>query len=338
MTEVITQDKISAIIEKKYKTKDIYVPGQLVANEDRVVVSLSPKLDIILNGGIPEGCWVTLTGKPKCGKTTLALHYAAKCQRPEYGGREIYYLDIERRLKKMNLTGIPGLDLNKFHVIRSTKENILSAQDFLGIGEDILRNVPRCVLIVDSYSALSHANEQQAEIGTPVLGMGAYQLLAQFCRQMSAVVPVMDSNIVGITHIMANIGAFGNAAKTTEKGGNAIVYQGDIKLKAKFHVPWKHGEKQIGQTVTWQCEFSALGAPGQEIESYIRYGYGIDELYELIMCGTDLGLITNKASWYTLDFAPKKDKIQGGENIHGFLTQNPELAKLLHTKVIEIFK
>jgi recombination protein RecA len=329
----MTTEKIDALIKKQYGVSEICVPGELVANEERLVIPLSPKLNIILNGGIPEGTWITFTGKPKSGKTTLALHFAAKVQRPEYGGREVYYLDIERRLKKMNLVGTPGLNLNKFHVIRSTKEKILSAQDFLMLAEHILRTMPHVLIIIDSYSALCHSAEQSADVGTPVLGMGSYTLLAQFCRQMSQVVPVMESNVLGITHIMANIGAMGHASKTTEKGGNAIVYQGDIKLKAKFHSPWKLGStdnaRQIGQIVSWSCEFSALGSPGQEIESYIRYGRGIDELYELISCGLDLGIVEKNGSWYIIN----DQKVQGAENVHRFFLENPKLAKELEDKV-----
>jgi RecA/RadA recombinase len=148
----ITPDKISAMIKKQYGANDIYVPGSEVANEERIIIPLSPKLNIILNGGIPEGTWATFTGKPKSGKTTLALHFATKVQRPEYGSREVYYFDIERRLKKMNLIGTPGLNLEKFHVIRSTKQKILSAQDFLMIAEHILRTMPHVLIIIDSYS------------------------------------------------------------------------------------------------------------------------------------------------------------------------------------------
>jgi recombination protein RecA len=332
-------DPISDHILEQYGIDDIYVAGEHVANERKIIIPISPKINLITSGGMPAGTWMTLTGKPKCGKTTLALHIAAKAQRPEYGEREVFYLDIERRLKQMNLRGTPGLNLAKFHVIRSTKQKILSAQDFLAIAEHILRTIPRCLIIVDSYSALCHAAEQEADIGTPVLGMGTYTLLAQFCRQMSAVVPVMDSNIIGITHIMANIGAFGHAAKTMEKGGNAIIYQGDIKLRAKMFTAWKAGAsenaKQIGQIVSWICDFSALGAPGQEIESYIRYGKGVDELYELIGCAVDFGIITKppKGSWYTVDFLPDKPKIQGVDKMYELFNQNKDAYNELVKRV-----
>ena len=43
-------------------------------------IGVSPALDIALGGGLREGSVVVMTGDPKSGKTTTALHFAAKCQ------------------------------------------------------------------------------------------------------------------------------------------------------------------------------------------------------------------------------------------------------------------
>jgi hypothetical protein len=102
---------------------------------------------------------------------------------------------------------------------------------------------------------------------------------------------------------------------------------------------WKAGAsenaKQIGQIVSWICDFSALGAPGQEIESYIRYGKGVDELYELIGCAVDFGIITKppKGSWYTVDFLPDKPKIQGVDKMYELFNQNKDAYNELVKRV-----
>ena len=60
---------------------DIILTGNAIVDKKGVVITVSPSLDIILNGGIPEGSFVVLTGKPKCGKTTTSLDFAATAQR-----------------------------------------------------------------------------------------------------------------------------------------------------------------------------------------------------------------------------------------------------------------
>jgi RecA/RadA recombinase len=110
---------------KKDFGDEIILSASSVVDKESIVIPVSPALDMILGGGIPEGSFVVLTGQPKCGKTTTSLDFAATAQRPEYGtgsykdGRMVYYLNIEGRLKKRDLEGIPGLNLEKFDVIGS---------------------------------------------------------------------------------------------------------------------------------------------------------------------------------------------------------------------------
>jgi recombination protein RecA len=311
--------------------EDVIVTGDRVLEEEKIIIPISPKLDLITNGGMPEGCWVTLVGKPKSGKTSLALHIAANCQKPEYGEREVYYFDIEGRFKTMNLRGVNHINKEKFYLIRSTKNKIFSAQEFLNMAEKILKTKPHCVVIIDSYSMLSHSKEQAEGTGTSTRGAGGYTLLAQFCRTMSNVVPVMSSNVIGITHLMANVSGYGSPWQ--EKGGNAIGYQVDLKLRVKGVEPWRVGGqetgRQIGQIVKWACEVSALGGPGQEIDGYLRYGKGIDELYELIDMAIDMGLVSKAASWYTLDFLESKEKVQGQEGVYQYLLEHSNSRDIL---------
>ena len=150
--------------------ENIILTGNAIVDRKTIIIPVSPSIDIILNGGIPEGSFVILTGQPKCGKTTTSLDFAATAQKAEYAhssfkdGREVYYLNIEGRLKKRDLEGIPGLNLNKFHVIGSQQGKILHAEEYLQIGEKIINEIPGCVLIIDSYSALCTEAEITSEM------------------------------------------------------------------------------------------------------------------------------------------------------------------------------
>jgi len=305
---------------------DIMLTGNAIVDKKNIVIPVSPSLDIILNGGIPEGSFVVLTGQPKCGKTTTSLDFAATAQKPQYQGvlkepREVYYLNIEGRLKKRDLEGIPGLNLDRFHVIGSQQGKILHAEEYLQIAEKIINEIPGSVLIIDSYSALCTEAEITSEMDKMQRADGA-KLLAKFCRKVANVIPVNKNIVIGITHLMGNPTGYG--AEFKEKSGQAIAYQTDIKLRAKTFKPWllSADSTQIGQEIEWQVICSALGPPGGNITSYIRYGQGVDKYMEAICLASDIGLIHKGGAWYTLIGVTDKPKFQGTEKVRQYLLEN----------------
>jgi recombination protein RecA len=317
---------------------NIILTGNAIIDRKSVIIPISPSLDIVLNGGIPEGSFVVFTGQPKCGKTTSSLDFAATAQRLEYAhssfkdGREVYYLNIEGRLKKRDLEGIPGLDLDRFQVIGSQQGKILHAEEYLQIAEKIINEVPGSVVIIDSYSALCTEAEITSEMDKMQRADGA-KLLAKFCRKVANVIPVNKNIVIGITHLMGNPTGYG--AEFKEKSGQAIAYQTDIKLRAKSFKPWvlSADSNQIGQEIEWQVVCSALGPPGGNITSYIRYGQGIDKYMEAICLASDLGLIHKGGAWYTLTGLPDKPKFQGTEKVRMYLLENETAYKDLVSSI-----
>jgi len=315
--------KIKEDVRKQFGA-DIILNGNSIVDKESVIIPVSPSLDIILNGGVPEGSFVVLTGQPKCGKTTTSLDFAATAQRPEYQGtsktpREVYYLNIEGRLKKRDLEGIPGLDLSRFHVIGSQQGKILHAEEYLQIAERLINELPGSVIIIDSYSALCTEAEITSDMDKMQRADGA-KLLAKFCRKVANVIPVNKNIVIGITHLMGNPTGYG--AEFKEKSGQAIAYQTDIKIRAKSFKPWtlSADSTQIGQEIEWQVICSALGPPGGSITSYLRYGQGIDKHTELINFAVDIGLINKGGAWYTY----KEEKFQGMEKMRQYFVDNPK--------------
>jgi len=328
MTNTIEKDIVKQFGEGVIRS------GASVVDSELLVIPVSPALNLVLGGGIPEGSFITFTGQPKCGKTTTALHFAASCQRTEYGGelapdgRDVYFFNIEGRLKKRDLEGIKGLDLNRFHVIGSEPGRILSAEDYLSIAEKTINNVPGSVVILDSYSALCTEAEITSSMDKMQRADGA-KLLAKFCRKVANVVPVNKNLVMGITHLMGNPTGYG--AEFKEKSGQAVAYQVDVKLRARRFSPWEVSGTQIGQTIDWQVITSSLGPPGGRISSYLRYGEGIDECTELVAIGSDLGLIAKSGAWYRFEFVEEEDKpkFQGAEKCRIELEGNAKSKKKL---------
>ena len=296
------------------------------------VISVGPKLDIALGGGVPEGSLFIMTGPEKVGKTVTALSFCANAQ--EHHKREIYYANIEGRLKKRDLEGISGLSLESklMQIISSTEGNILSAEKYLSIVDNIVHTKPGAVAVVDSFSALSSESELTGNL-EDVQVMTVQKILAKFCRRISNVLPINRVTVVGITHLMANMQKFGRGKAKMEKSGNALKYQVDVKLHGTHAVPIMQGDTQIGQTIHWQIVTSAIGPPGQKVESHIRYGRGIWKEMEIADLLIDFGLVSKAGAWLKL---PNGEKIQGKANLAKYLEENPKEYSAFKSEVFEM--
>lgn len=317
-------------ILKDYE-KAIYNASHIVDNKPSVI-SISPKIDIALGGGVPEGTFFLLTGPPKIGKTTLVLQFCANAQKM-FADRNIFYANIEGRLKSRDVEGIAGLNYTdeKFKIIGSQIGNILTGEKYLAILDKIIHTMPKSICIVDSFSALASESELTGDIDDAhVAPMHKY--LSNFTKRFANVLPINMVTLVGITHLMANIQSFGKGKTKIEKSGNAVQYAQDVKLFANYKENIMQGDTQIGQKVHWQVENSAIGAPGQKVVSYIKYGRGIWKEYELVELCKDFGIIDGK-SWLTL---PSGQKFQGMNNLALHLEENSELYNELKEKITEI--
>lgn len=296
----------------------------------------------------PEGLYLT-NSFIVTHNTLTSLSFAAQCQKPENGGRHVYYLNIEGRLKSMNLKGIQGLDLNKMTIYRSTQDKILTAKDYLNLAFKAINTHPGSLIIIDSVSALCDEKEMDEGIGYENRGAGN-KLFAGFCRQASNIVPVQNCIVWAIMHLAQSQGMFGGFI---EKGSKALQYQADVQMRVKYDKSWNVGvegkEKQIGQQVHWLIESCALGSPGMEVDSYIRYGVGIDNTYEAINLGCQLGLINKAGAWMTLEYmqrhlnllgvkewdeaAIKMVKTQGAEKLYKLLLDHPKWVAALENEI-----
>jgi len=255
-----------------------------------------------LGGGVTEGSWITLTGDPKSGKTTTALQIAKNCQDD---GRVIIYLDAEGRLKKMNFE-LAGLDPEKMIII-SPEDKPVSAEQFLDIAYKMLSDPEYhgAVLIIDSISSLIPQKEIDADFGSYRAGLP--KILSVFTKKVGQLLPSQRGLVIAITHFIANTSGYGQAKMAD--GGNKIQYQVDTRMEIRGGggksavTAWTDSNgTQIGQIVNWKVLCSSMGPPGGFIESYIRYGHGIDKVKEIMSLGLDLGFVSKRGAWYTLDF------------------------------------
>lgn len=328
-------------ISKEYG-KGIIKDGADFVKKNQIVVPISPAFDVAC-GGVPTGGFTTLYGPPKVGKSVTALQIAANAQDLEFAtagepdGRHIYYHNLEHRIQARDIQGIKNIELSRFHLIESIKGKILTAEEHLTLAEKEIKTHPGSIIIFDSVAAMCTETELNKGMGD-MQRADAQKLLAKFCRRVAPSVYVNDCMIISITQLMGNPGGMPGSPTTKEKGGYAIGYQVDTKLQATHCSPWKIGsgeeDEQVGQIVYWKIINSPIKAPGKKLESYIRYGVGIDKVWELIKLGEALGIVEKSGSWYTY----KEVRGQGMPKLAAAFYSDPAMIKKLDSEIKEFYK
>ena len=361
-TNKFTEDAVSSSVVKTYG--DVVRTGsEVLENLNNLqVIGISPALDIALGGGLREGSCVVMTGDPKSGKTTTALHFAAKCQSI---GKKVIYANTEGRLAKQNFEGIKGLDADKILIVESTDDRILSAEDFLNIIEYYINNDPECLIIVDSMSNMVPKIELEGEVRTGVRN-ALPRLLSMFFKRIGGSITKNKTIVICITHNIANTGGSRFSPLKMADCGNMLQYQAGTNMvithRGKWQVPTQTGP-HVGQIANWNIKTSnAGGTPNSTAESWIRYGIGLDEVQEVVQIACEFRLIKTAGAWYTIQCAldeatdpviakvlkdnevgeKEEDierffKFQGVNNLSEILNEHPIICDFIYMQVKELF-
>ena len=131
---------------------------------------------------------------------------------------------------------------------------------------------------------------------------------------------------------MANVSSFGSRKTKTEKSGTSLKYQVDVKLEASHSEAVMQGDTQIGQKIHWKVVTSAIGPPGQKVQSIIKYGRGVWREFEIAELSCDFGIAQKKGAWITVS---DTEKFQGMPNFAQYLEDNPERCIELEKEIFE---
>lgn len=319
----------------KIEIDDFIIPGSMLEEHSGEIYKTLLSMDLALNGGIPEGISVLISGAPKIGKTTFSLHFAGQSQAAN-PDKKVFFFDCEGRLRPELLSSIKGLDMSRFFIIRSNSKKVLTAEDYLNLLLTTLKDNPKCICILDSIASLVPEKELSSEIGDSIKLASTPTLMYRVFRATSQILPVTQSTFIGLTHLVANPNP-GPGKKSMAVGGNAIRYGASVHLEAAWKEDIKAGDKNVGQIAHMKVIASALGPPGADVKVPIVYGKGVDIAYDTFNVALELGLIEKGGSWFTL---PTEDtiqgiglkepmKLQGANNIVDYLNEHPEVTSAL---------
>lgn len=300
-------------IERAFGKGSVMRMGQKEHVETEVISTGSINLDIALGiGGLPRGRIVEIYGPESSGKTTLALHVVAECQKR---GGTCAFIDAEHALDPIYAR---KLGVNITDLLISQPD---AGEQALEIADTLVRSGAVDVLVVDSVAALVPKAELEGEMGDSHVGLQA-RLMSQALRKLTASVSKSNCIVIFINQLRMKIGvSYGNPEVTT--GGNALKFYASVRLEIRRIGAVKDREEVIGNQTRVKVVKNKLAPPFKQVEFDIMYGEGISKLGELIDLGVKAGVVEKSGAWYSYN----STRIgQGRENAKVYLKDNPAIA------------
>lgn len=323
--------------------------------------------DIALSGGMPLGGFVLIGGKPGFGKTTVAVTYAGNAQK--LYGTKVFFCDVEGRFSGHVLKQCGNIDKDKFEIIRApvildkqTKEvkghEKWYAENWWNVIGKIIDENTNAIIIVDAIANFSSEKEQSEGVGYEDRGK-KNKMEAQFCRMYGNKAVSQEVTVMLLTHVMANTSGYGPALQY--KAGNDIWHQCDLILFGKSMDKWTPVNGRIlGHDMKCRVDKTSISFPHQEFDLPLRYGQGIDTVFDIQRHAINWDIIKKAGAWFQLPFVEieneddpdnptieyksadnisKEDKgikLQGENSVWNWLVIHPEATKALESKIREM--
>jgi len=290
-----------------------------------VISTGSIGLDVALGiGGLPRGRVIEIYGPESSGKTTIAIHVIAEAQKK---GGMCAFIDAEHAFDSTYAQKL-GVDVDNL---------LISQPDYgeqgLEIADRLILSGAIDVVVIDSVAALVPKSELEGEMGDSKMGLHA-RLMSQALRKLTATISKTNTICIFINQLREKIGImFGNPETTT--GGNALKFYASVRLDIRRSSQIKDGEEAIGNRVKVKVVKNKVAPPFRATEFDIIYGEGISKTGEIIDMGVELGIIQKSGSWFSYN----SDKLgQGRDAVRQLLTDNPEMAGEIESKIREKIK
>ena len=307
-------------IEKQFGKGSVMKLGDFTAMNVEAISTGALSLDIALGiGGIPRGRIIEVFGPESSGKTTLALHMIAEAQKI---GGEAAFIDAEHALDPVYAKNL-GVDIDNLIVSQPD-----TGEQALEIAEALVRSGALDIIVVDSVAALVPKAEIDGDMGDAHVGLQA-RLMSQALRKLAGVINKSKCVIVFINQLREKVGVmFGNPETTP--GGRALKFYSSVRLDIRRIESLKQDGEVIGNRTRVKIVKNKVAPPFREAEFDIIYGKGISREGNILDMAVNLDIIDKSGSWFSYG----DTRIgQGRENAKKFLTDNPETANEIETKI-----
>ena len=307
-------------IEKQYGQGAIMRLGENTHLKVDAISTGSLTLDLATGiGGLPKGRIIEIYGPESSGKTTLALHCVAECQKL---GGEAAFIDAEHALDPGYAKNL-GVDVDSLLV--SQPDN---GEQALEITEQLVRSGAVDIIVVDSVAALVPRSEIEGDMGDSHVGLHA-RLMSQALRKLTGAINKSNCIIIFINQLREKVGViYGNPEVTT--GGRALKFYSSMRIDVRKVEQLKApGNEFIGSRTRAKIVKNKVAPPFKQAEFDIMYGTGIDKVGEIADLSVALGIATKGGAWFTYG----EERFQGKEKFKDYIKSNPDIQAELEKKI-----
>ena len=290
---------------------------RLGADSDRPmehVSSGSLSLDLALGvGGFPRGRIVEIYGPESSGKTTVALHAIAECQKT---GGTAAFIDAEHALDPVYAKNL-GVQVDDLLVSQPD-----TGEQALEIADALVRSGAVDIIVVDSVAALVPRAEIEGEMGDSHVGLHA-RLMSQALRKLAGAISKTHCIAIFINKLREKVGVmFGNPEVTT--GGRALKFYASVRLDVRRIEQIKVAGAGVGNRTRVKVVKNKVAPPFKEAEFDIMFGTGISREGEILDLGVKLNIIDKSGAWFSFE----GERLgQGRDNVKELLKNDPALAE-----------
>ena len=320
------QEKMKALMAAMQKIEKDFGKGSIMKMGDEKIenVEVIPTGSIGLNaalgvGGYPKGRIIEIYGPESSGKTTLAIHAIAECQK---NGGIAAFIDAEHAFDRFYAANL-GVDIDNLYI--SQPDN---GEQALEIADQLIRSSAIDILVVDSVAALTPKKEIEGDMGDSAVGLHA-RLMSQALRKLTATIAKTNTTCIFINQLREKIGVmFGNPETTT--GGNALKFYASVRIDVRKSTPVKDGDNVLGNLTKVKVVKNKVAPPFRKAEFEIIFGEGISKIGEIVDLATEFNIIKKSGSWFS--YGDSK-LAQGRDAVKLLLKDNPELCEELEAKI-----